>query len=154
MVSAGGESEPDSLRQQREERLRALEAELALKHKAGEDIPPQLRAQIDKLRRQSVQELVNRLAVRVLEIDPVTGKLFYRNPERVDIRDEADAQRLIEADRQAQGVSKRELMVLILYPRDPASDKPTVAQRESYDRWFQGVPLSYDRPGAEVGRKP
>jgi hypothetical protein len=154
MVSATGESEPDSLREQREERLRALEAELALKHQAGEDIPPKLRAQIEKLRLESIQQLTSRLAVRVLEIDAETGKLYYRNPNRVEVRDEADAHRLIEADRQAQGLSRRELFYLILYPRDPASDKPTVGQRASYDRWFQGVALSYDKPGSEPGRKP
>jgi hypothetical protein len=154
MVSATGESEPDSLRREREEKLRALEAELSLMHKTGENIPRQLRDQIEKLRRESMQELAGRLSVRVLEIDADTGKLYYRSPDRVEIRDEADAHKLIDRDRQLLGVGKRELFYLILYPRDPNSDKPTVGQRQSCDRWFQGVAVSYDRPGAEPGRKP
>src|SRR5205085_284561 len=136
MVSATGEGEPDSLRLEREEKLRGLEAELARKGQAGDDIPADLRAQIEKLRRESVQALAGRLAVRVLEIDGGTGKLYYRDPQRVELRDEADAHQLIERDRRAQGVAKKELFYLVLYPRDPNSPYPTVGQRQSYDRWF------------------
>jgi hypothetical protein len=153
MVSATGEAEPDSVREERERRLRSLEAELANKRQAGQDLTEKERAEIDRLRKERIEELKNRLAVRVLEIDPKTGKLYYRDPERIEIRDEADAHKLSDRDRQAQGVEKRELFYLVLYPRDPSSPYPTVGQRQSYDRWFQGVALGYDVPGQEPGRK-
>jgi hypothetical protein len=144
--------EPDSERAEREEKLRRLEAEVA---RRGEDIPAELREQIEKLRRDRVKSLQTRLAVRVLEIDPETGKLFYRNPDRVELRSEADAHELIRRDQEAQGVSKRELYYLILYPRDVrTSARPDQAQRRQYDRWFAGVAMGYDKPGLAPGRQP
>ena len=44
-----------------------------------------------------------------IRIDDKTGKLYYRNPERVEIRDQADANKLIDLDRVQQGVAKRDL---------------------------------------------
>jgi hypothetical protein len=91
--------------------------------------------------------------VRVLEIDGKTGKLSYRDPDQREIRDQADAHRLIERDRLAQGVTRRELYYLVLYPRERASAYPTVEQRKSYDRWFEGVALGYDVPGVAPGKE-
>jgi hypothetical protein len=84
-----------------------------------------------------------------LEIDAETGKLYYRDPQRILIPDEAAAHALIDSDRRKLG--QRELYYLILYPRDPASSYPTRGQREHYDRWFAGVALGYDIPGASAG---
>jgi hypothetical protein len=153
-VSATGDAESESVRREREQKLAELEAERARRAQAGEDLPAALRAEIEKLRKERVQALQSRLAVRVLEIDPGTGKLYYRDPARVEIRDQADAHKLIEQDRRGRGVGERELFYLILYPRDPASAYPTRAQRQSYDRWFEGVALGYDVPGLEPGRQP
>jgi hypothetical protein len=151
-VSATGEGEPDSVRQERERRLRELEAEQARRAQAGEDIPAKLRADIERLQKERIQALQGRLAVRVLEIDPGSGKLYYRDPAQVEVRDQADAHKLIERDR--QGGPKKELFYLVLYPRDPSSAYPTRAQRQSYDRWFEGVALGYDVPGPAPGRQP
>jgi hypothetical protein len=145
-----GESEEE--RRARDEKLRQLEAELAAKGGVGE-LTHQLRDEIERLRREKIEALRTRLAVRVLEIDPATGKLYYRDPDRVEIRDQADAHKLIDRDRLAQGVSRRELYYLILYPRERASAYPTVAQRKSYDRWFEGVALGYDIPGVGPGKE-
>ena len=152
MVSATGESEPDSMRREREEKLRALQAELVHKGQGGEEVAAKLRAEIEKLRQEKGRAVVERLAVRVLEIDPGTGHLFYRDPARIEVRNEADAHRLIDRDGRLKGLEKRELFYLILYPREPSSSFPTVGQKESYDRWFQGVALGYDVPGREPGR--
>jgi hypothetical protein len=155
MVRAPGDVEPESERRAREERIRDLETELARKGLTGEEAArARLREEIERLRRESVQSLQTRLSVRVLEIDPKTGKLYYRDPERVEIRDQADARKLIERDRSEQGVAKRELYYLILYPRDRNSSYPTRQQRQNYDRWFEGVALGYDVPGTVPGKEP
>ncbi len=147
----GSETEPQRLA--REERLRNLEKELAHREPFGAGVPAQLREEIERLRREKIETLQKRLWVRVLEIDDKTGKLYYRNPERVEIRDQADANKLIDLDRVQQGVAKRDLYYLILYPRDRSSPYPTREQRQRYDRWFQGVALGYDVPGVGPGRE-
>jgi hypothetical protein len=132
-----------------EERLRERENEVERLRQAGRDLPNELRDEIEKLRQERGKALQKRLAVRVLEIDPETGKLYYRDPERIPIPDEAAAHALIESDRRKLG--QRELYYLILYPRSPSSTYPTRGQRERYDRWFQGVALGYDIPGVSGG---
>jgi hypothetical protein len=98
------------------------------------------------------EKLQDQLAVRVLEIDGRTGKLSYRAPERIEVRNQDDARALIERDRRALGLGPRKLYYLILYPRDPPdSGYPTQGQRDQYDRWFKDVALGYDVPGAEPG---
>jgi hypothetical protein len=154
MVQTPGEGESEAERIERDQNLRRLQAELARKGMTEDEaVRARLLEDIDRLRREKARELQKRLWVRVLEIDPETGHLYYRDPDRVEIRDQADAEKLIERDRTQQGVEKRELYYLILYPRDRSSDKPTREQRERYDRWFAGVALGYDIPGSS-GRKP
>jgi hypothetical protein len=128
------------------QRLREKEQEFE-KKKAGGDLTQELRDELEKLRKEKGKALQDRLAVRVLEIDGQTGKLYYRDPEKVEVADLAAARELIERDRRERGVKQRELYYLILYPRDPASPYPTRGQREKYDRWFEGVALGYDVPG-------
>jgi hypothetical protein len=132
-----------------EERLRQKEEELERLRESGRDLPRELRDEIEKLRQERGKALQKRLAVRVLEIDGDTGKLYYRDPERVPIPDEAAAHALIENDRRKLG--QKELYYLILYPRSRTSGYPTVGQREQYDRWFEGVALGYDIPGGSGG---
>jgi hypothetical protein len=127
-----------------EERLRQKEEEVERLRESGRDLPRELRDEIDKLRREKGKALQKLLAVRVLEIDGDTGKLYYRDPERIPLPDEAAAHALLESDRRKQG--QKELYYLILYPRNRASSYPTVGQREQYERWFEGVALGYDIP--------
>lgn len=107
----------------------------------------QLLDDLVKIQEQKGLSLQERVAIRVLEIDGETGELFYHNPERRPIQDEAAAQSLIENDRRALAVSKKELLYIVLFPRDRDSDKPTGAQRERYERWFRDVQVRFDRPG-------
>ena len=132
-----------------EDRLRQKEQELEQIRASGRDLPRELRDEIDKLRRDKGKALQKRLAVRVLEIDGDSGKLYYRDPERIPIPDEAAAHALIESDRRKLG--QKELYYLILYPRSRGSTYPTVAQRQQYDRWFESVALGYDVPGTSQG---
>lgn len=152
MVDSTENAETEAQRQSREERLRTLEEQLR-RLGGGEQAPARLREELKRLQNEKIQTLRNRLAVRVLEIDPTSGHLLYRDPERVEVRDQVEAQQLIERDRQAQGVSRRELYYLVLYPRDRTSGYPTREQRQRYDRWFEGVALGYDVPGAEPGKE-
>jgi hypothetical protein len=132
-----------------EERLRQREEEVERLRQSGRDMPKELRDEIEKLRQEKGKALQKRLSMRVLEIDPETGKLYYRDPERIPVPDEAAAHALIESDRRKLG--QRELYYLILYPRNPSSTSPTRSQRESFDRWFEGVALGYDIPGIAGG---
>ncbi len=132
-----------------EARLRQKEEELEQIRASGRDLPRELRDEIEKLRQEKGKALQKRLAVRVLEIDGDSGKLYYRDPELIPIADEAAAHSLIESDRRKLG--QKELYYLILYPRSRGSTYPTVAQREQYDRWFKGVALGYDVPGPPQG---
>jgi hypothetical protein len=132
-----------------EERLRQKEEELQRLRDSGRDLPRELRDEIEQLRQEKGKALEKRLAVRVLEIDGASGKLYYRDPQRVPIPDEAAAHALLDRDRRKAG--QKELYYLILYPRDPKSSYPTVGQRGDYDRWFAGAALGYDKPSAALG---
>jgi hypothetical protein len=153
MVDTAGEAELETERQAREARLKQLESELARLGSSGEQAPAKLREELERLRKEKIETLKNRLSVRVLEIDPANGKLYFRDPDRVEIRDAVEAHQLIERDRQTQGVARRELYYLVLYPRDRTSGYPTREQRQGYDRWFDGVALGYDVPGLEPGKE-
>ncbi len=95
----------------------------------------------------------NRMSVRVLEIDPDTGRLYYFDPDtpaepRQEVRDQADAQRLI--DQQRRAARGKDVFFLILYPRK-LTGFPLRQQVETYRRWFKDVPHGFDNPW-EVGK--
>jgi hypothetical protein len=103
------------------------------------------RQELERLRREKIETLQERLAIRVLEIDPETGKLFYHDPERVEITSPGQARRLIEQhQRAARG---RELFYLFLFPRQ-LTGFPLERQVQQYDRWFEGVAHGFDNPQA------
>jgi hypothetical protein len=126
--------------------LRQLQDEMARIRAQGGDTRA-LQEQLEKLRQLVGKSIKDRVAVRVLEIDGKTGKLYYTDPERIEIRSQVDAANLVERDRRERGAGQRELYYLILYPRDRNSSYPTVAQYEQYQRWFEGVALGFDIPG-------
>jgi hypothetical protein len=156
LVKNPEEDETEFSRAAREERLRELERELERQRGEKTEASERMREEIERLRKEKIKALQDRLVMRVLEIDAETGKLYYREPERVEIVTQADARGLIERDRSQDRGNQRELYYLILYPRDRNSGYPTRGQRDRYDRWFEGVALGYDIPGVEVegGKKP
>jgi hypothetical protein len=89
----------------------------------------------------------NRFSVRVLEIDADTGRLYYFDPDspepRQEVRDQADAQRLIDQQRRRSG--GKDVFFLILYPRK-LTGFPLQSQVETYRRWFKDVPHGFDNP--------
>jgi hypothetical protein len=115
----------------------------------GKDRLQEMQEDLEHLRKDKAAALRERLAVRVLEIDGVTGKLYYREPAGlVELRGRDDAERLFQKDRHELGVRKKELFYVILYPRDRNSGFPTRAQVQRYQDWFKDVAVSYDVPGA------
>jgi hypothetical protein len=79
------------------------------------------------------------LVIRLLEIDKDTGRLYYYDDDqRVEIRNETDARRLISAEQdRILKAGGGELYFLFQRPRDSAY--PLGKQRSEYERWFQGV---------------
>lgn len=156
MPIVGQPGDPSAVERARllQQQVAQLKADLARKSgAAGDEAAAKMREELDRLRKEKIETLRNRLAVRVLEVDGKDGRLYYRDPEQVEIRDQADAHQLIERDRKAQGVTKRELYYLLLFPRAKASAYPTVEQSKNYERWFEGVALGYDVPGAAPGKE-
>jgi len=118
--------------------------------KAIEALRKKLETELEQLREAKKDVLQERVAVRVLEIDPKTGQLVYYTPERVEIRNEADAHDLIRRDRRAIGEGKRELYYEILYPREPGNPFPLKEQKQLYNEWFKDVAHGFDIPGESV----
>lgn len=89
----------------------------------------------------------DRMSVKVLEIDGATGKLFSFEPDaaepRQEVRDQADAQRLIDRHRRLSGT--KEPFFLILYPRT-LTGFPLQRQVDAYRRWFKDVSIGFDNP--------
>jgi uncharacterized ParB-like nuclease family protein len=108
------------------------------------------RRRIEDLKKQRAN-LGERLSVRVVEIDKATGKLFYFDADgggRLELKDQADAQRLINQQRSRAGA--KDVFFLLLYPRE-LSGFPLRDQVETYRRWFKDVPHGFDNPWAAGG---
>jgi hypothetical protein len=100
-------------------------------------------AEVRDRRRREVAALEQKLAIRVLEIDADTGRLYCYDPERVEIAREPDARALIE--RQRRQATGRERYYLFLFPRR-VTGYPEERQIRQYDRWFDGVAHGFDNP--------
>lgn len=103
------------------------------------------RRRIEELKKQRAN-LGDRLSVRVMEVDKETGKLFAFDAEgggRQEVRDQADAERIINQQRARAGA--KDVFFLILYPRE-LSGYPLREQVETYRRWFKDVPHGFDNP--------
>lgn len=103
----------------------------------------QQRQELERLRKEKMEVLQNRLIIQVLEIDADTGKLFFYGPERAEITNEAQAHSLIE--RQRERARGKELYYLFLFPRK-ATGYPEQGQLRKYERWFADVAHGIDRP--------
>jgi hypothetical protein len=103
------------------------------------------RRDLERLKEEKQQPLERRLAIRVLEIDAATGKLFHYDPDRVEIPSEAVARAMIARHRRE--TAGRELYYLFLFPRK-LTGYPEERQIEQYQRWFTGVPHGFDNPQA------
>jgi hypothetical protein len=102
------------------------------------------REELKRIQQEKIDTLQKRLALRVLEIDADTGKLYYQDgDQRVEIADQGDALRLI--DRHKRETAGHELYYLFLYPRR-LTGYPEQKQVARYERWFEGVAHAVDNP--------
>jgi hypothetical protein len=123
--------------------------------KVVEELPKdvkELQTELERSRREVARlraergNLSEQLAVKVLEIDPRDGRLFYlHDGERVNVTSQAAAEALITLHKRASGT--REPFFLILYPRQK-SGYPEQQQADDYARWFKDVQFQFDRPFA------
>jgi hypothetical protein len=102
------------------------------------------RDELERLRREKIDTLQQRLFIRVLEIDADSGKLYYAEAqERIEIRNQEDAVKLIAHHKEEAGA--RELYYLFLYPRR-LTGFPQEKQVRQYESWFKGVAHGLDNP--------
>jgi hypothetical protein len=103
------------------------------------------RREIDRLRAER-GNLAERLSVKVLEIDPRDGRLYYlQDGERLSVSNQAAAEAVITLHKRASGT--KDPFFLILYPRQK-SGYPEQRQADDYARWFKDVQFQFDRPYA------
>ena len=130
------------------------DADAKAKAKAAEPELPkdvrELRTELERARREVERlkaekgNLAERLSVKVLEIDPRDGRLYYlQDGARVIVNNQAAAETLITLHRRASGT--KEPFFLILYPRQK-SGYPEQQQADDYARWFKEVQFQFDRP--------
>lgn len=110
--------------------------------------------EIFRLRAAEQSKLRSELQLKVLEIAPENGELFDRSAKRRKISSQDSARALIEEDKLSS--PGRQLLYLILYPRQDSAGFPTRRQREDYEHWFSQVLCSFEIPGAtpEIRRTP
>jgi hypothetical protein len=120
-----------------------------------EDLQKELteaRLLVARMEREKQARLTDRLAVRVLEIDPDNGTLFYYDPNRVEVRSYEDVLLLIQKQKTAAsaGGVVKDVYFLILYPRripgKPPSPFPIADQETQIAQWFKDVPHGFDKP--------
>lgn len=92
---------------------------------------------------KSRAKLADRLSVRVMEIDKRDGTLYYFDPDRVEVKTEADALRLVTRQKYLAG--QKDVFFLMLYPRE-LSGFPLQSQIDTYRQWFKDVPHGFDNP--------
>jgi hypothetical protein len=137
----------------RDERIVELEREVERLRQQGGANQEELAEKEQQLREARRKALEEGLAVRVLQISPTTGRLYYYDNLGEHEVTEQTASSLIADDRSRLAGTSRELYYLILYPRDRSSIYPLREQRERYDRWFAGVAHGWDVPGSLTGRE-
>jgi septal ring factor EnvC (AmiA/AmiB activator) len=105
------------------------------------------KAKTDLARLQAEKNNVaDNLSVKVLQIDPKNGKLYYlQDGERIDVGDQKSALTLINVHKQRSGA--KEPFFLLLYPRE-RSGYPEQQQADAYARWFKDVQHQFDKPYA------
>jgi hypothetical protein len=108
------------------------------------------RQRVEKLQREKHSDYLKKhLAVAVLEIDPATGALYYTDPQRQDIKTQAEAIRYINRQRlqASAGGSVKDVLFLIRFPRK-VSGFPTEPQVEQIRDWFKDAAYQFDVPAA------
>jgi hypothetical protein len=108
------------------------------------------RARIARMEKAAQTQLSDRLSVRVLQVGKDRGGvyLYYFDPDRQEIRTEADALKLIARQKtiasSAGGV--KDVMFLVIYPRSASGfplGYPNAEEEPVIRGWFRDVPLQF-----------
>ena len=91
------------------------------------------------------RERGERVVVRVLEIDPNTGRLVYYAPARQEVASQVQAEQLIAYEKRLAG--EKDIFFTIQYPR-VAAKHPTATDLAGYRDWFRNVPHGFEVPRA------
>jgi hypothetical protein len=89
------------------------------------------------------KERGEKLVVRVLEIDPNTGRLSYYASGKQEIASQEHAEKYIAYEKRLAG--EKDVYFSIQYPR-VAGRHPTPADIASYKEWFKNVQHDFDLP--------
>ncbi len=127
------DAKPEAKKDPLPENVKDLQRELA-----------EARDRLKRMEQAAQSRLTDRLVVRVLHTDRKDGTLYYFDPDRQEIRTEADAQRFVIHQKtlasKAGGV--KDLYFLILYPENPQGF-PTLAQEDQIRHWFRDIPHEF-----------
>jgi biopolymer transport protein ExbD len=136
---------PIETESQAKAKAKAKEAELPKDVRELQTELERARREVERLKAER-GHLAERLSVKVLEIDPKDGRLYYlQDGERVYVTTQEAAETVITLHKRASGT--KEPFFLILYPRQK-SGYPEQQQADDYARWFKEVQFQFDRPFA------
>jgi hypothetical protein len=138
--SAESQSAPPSeVKEQLPENVRDLQAALT-----------EAKGRLVRMERAAQAGLADRLSVRVLQVgkDRNGVFLYYYDPERQEIRTEADALKLIVRQKAIAGRAGgvKDVLFLVMYPRDEKGNDlgyPTRADETRFRGWFGDLPLKF-----------
>lgn len=108
------------------------------------------RARIARMEKASQTQLADRLSVRVLQVgkDKNGVYLYYFDPDRQEIRTEADALKLIALQKTiaSKAGGMKDVLFLVMWPRDTSgtpADYPSAPEYRTINGWFRDVPLKF-----------
>ncbi len=125
------------------------------KKKDYEELPKDvqsLQRELEKARRELSQlkldkgNLSDRLSVKVLEIDPKNGNLYYlQDRTKVVVDNQLSADTIIRSHTNQAKLASKEPFFLLLFPRE-ATGFPEQSQVDAYSKWFKDVQYQFDKP--------
>jgi septal ring factor EnvC (AmiA/AmiB activator) len=155
------QSEVERLKGEKKELQRQLDdpdrenAALRKRVRELEALVESLRSQVRLLQKRLATPLEQRMAIRLVEIDPADGRLFYYEPGQPPRKKYLETAAQVEAlilhhkrelvDRYKDRTAP-ELHYLFVFPRVDSA-YPTGRQVQQYKKWFEGVSHSFDQPG-------
>ncbi len=109
------------------------------------------RDRLKRMEQTTRTNIADRLSVRVLQVgkDRNGVFLYYYEPDRQEIRTEADALKLITQQKTAASKAGgvKDVLFLVMYPRDAAGTEagfPDDKEEKVIRGWFRDVPLKFE----------